>query len=87
LIHATWDMLLVLLIPREILRRAGQEHGRAIPLAEGGIASRAILVGIEVITTELEMGVDPTMGGEKALRMTRSLETFHLSFSSPCRLV
>jgi hypothetical protein len=34
---------------------------------EGGIASRAILVGIEVMTTELEMVVDPTVGGEEAL--------------------
>ena len=45
--------------------------GNIVPHAEGGIASRAILVGIEVMTTELEMVVDPTVGGEEALRMTR----------------
>src|SRR5262249_61788420 len=31
----------------------------------------AILVGIEEMTTELEMIVDPTVGGQEALRMTR----------------
>ena len=29
----TWDVLLVLLNPRETLRLTGLEHGRAIPLA------------------------------------------------------
>ena len=43
----------------------------SVPRAEGGIASRAIVVGIEVMTTELEMVVDPTVGGEETLRMTR----------------
>jgi hypothetical protein len=48
-----------------------RNFGNIVPRTEGGIASRAILVGIEVMTTELEMVVDPTVGGEKALRMTR----------------
>ena len=42
-----------------------------MPRAEGGIPSGAILVGIEVMTTVLEMVVDPTVGGEEALRMPR----------------
>ena len=58
-----------------------------MPNAEGGIASRAILAGIEVMTTKLEMVVDPTVGGEEALRVTRRLEALHLSLSSSCRLV
>jgi hypothetical protein len=53
------------------MSRCRRNFGNIVPCAEGGIASRAILVGIEVITAELEMVVDPTVGGEKALRMTR----------------
>jgi nucleotidyltransferase/DNA polymerase involved in DNA repair len=48
-----------------------RNFGHIVPRAEGGIASRAILVGIEVMTTELEMVVDPTVGGEETRRMTR----------------
>ena len=48
-----------------------RNFGNIVPRAEGGGASRAVLVGIEVMTTELEMVVDPTVGGEEALRMTR----------------
>ena len=48
-----------------------RNFGNIVPRAEGGTASRAILVGIEVMTTELEMVVDPTVGGEEALRMPR----------------
>ena len=33
------------------------------------MASRAIVVGIEVMTTELEMVVDPAVGGEEELHM------------------
>jgi len=36
---------------------------------------------------ELEVVVDPTVAGEKALRVTRRLEALHLSLSSSCRLV
>ena len=46
-----------------------------------------MLVGIEPMTAELEVVVDPTVAGEKALRVTRRLEALHLSFSSSCRLV
>ena len=53
------------------ISRCRRNFGNIVPRAEGGIASRTILVGIEVMTTELEMVVDPTVGGEKALRMTR----------------
>src|SRR5215471_8835095 len=48
-----------------------RNFGHIVPRAEGGIASRAIVVGIEVMTRELEMVVDPTVGGEETLRMTR----------------
>ena len=48
-----------------------RNFGNLVPRAERGIASRAILVGIEVMTIELEMVVDPTVGGEEALRMSR----------------
>ena len=44
-----------------------RNFGHIVPRAEGGIASRAILVGIELMTTELEMVV----GGEETRRMTR----------------
>src|SRR5215469_2094574 len=45
----------------------GRNFGHIVPRAEGGIASRAIVVGIEVMTTELEMVVDPTVGGEESV--------------------
>jgi len=48
-----------------------RNFGNLVPGAEGGIASHAILVGIEVMTTEVEMAVDPTVGRKEALRMTR----------------
>lgn len=51
-------------------RRLGK-LGSIVRRAERGIASRAILIGIKVMTTELEMVMDPTVGGEEALRMTR----------------
>ena len=44
-----------------------RNFGYIVPGAEGGMASRAILLGIEVMTTELEMVV----GGEETRRMTR----------------
>ena len=48
-----------------------RNFGNIVPRAQGGIASRVILLGIEVMTTELEMVVDPTVGGEEALRVPR----------------
>ena len=50
---------------------AGGKFGDIAPSAKGGIASRAMLVGTEVMTVELEMAVDPTVGGEKSLGVTR----------------
>jgi hypothetical protein len=38
------------------------------PHTKGGIASRAMLVGTEVMAAQLE---DPAVYGEKALRVTR----------------
>ena len=49
----------------------GDNFGDVTPCAKGGIASRTMLVGTEVMTAELEMVVDSTVGGEKALRVTR----------------
>ena len=48
-----------------------RNFGDLTPRAKGGIASRTMLVGTEVMTAELEVVVDPAVGGEKALRMTR----------------
>ena len=48
-----------------------RNFGDLAPRAKGSIASRTMLVGTEVMTAELEMVVDPTVGGEKALRVTR----------------
>jgi hypothetical protein len=45
--------------------------GDVTPCAKGGIASRTMLIGAEVVTTELEMVVDPAVGGEETLRVTR----------------
>src|SRR3954449_11091072 len=42
-----------------------------VPYLKGEITSGTILVGGEAVTAELEMTVDSTMGGKKALDMTR----------------
>ena len=44
-------------------------------------------VDIEVITAELEVVVDPAMGGEETLRMAGRFEPLHLPFSSSRGLV
>ena len=49
----------------------GCTFGDIAPCAKGGIASCAMLVGTKVMTAELEVVVDPAVGGEKSLRMTR----------------
>jgi hypothetical protein len=46
----------------------GRRTGDVTPC---GIASRTMLIGREVMTTELEMVVDPAVGGEETLRVTR----------------
>jgi hypothetical protein len=48
-----------------------RNFGDLTPGVKGGIASRTMLVGAEAMTAELEVVVDPGVGGEKALRMTR----------------
>ena len=40
-------------------------------VCETGIASRAMLVGTEVMSATLEVVVYPAMGGEETLRMMR----------------
>jgi hypothetical protein len=42
----------------------GRNFGDVAPRAKGGIASRTMLVGTEVMTVELEMVVDPFPCGE-----------------------
>jgi hypothetical protein len=42
-----------------------------VPCPKGKITSGSILIGGEAVTAELEMTVDSTMGGKKALSMTR----------------
>jgi hypothetical protein len=49
----------------------GRNFGDVAPHAKGGIASRTMLVCAKAMTAELEVVVDPAMGGEKALRMAR----------------
>ena len=49
----------------------GRNFGDVAPRAKVGIASRTMLVGAKAMTAELEVVVDPAMGGEKALRMAR----------------
>jgi hypothetical protein len=46
-----------------------------------------VLVGGEAVSTELEVVVDPALGGEEALCMARRLEPLHLPFSSSRGLV
>ena len=48
-----------------------RNFGDVAPRAKGGIASRTMLVGTKAMTAELEVVVDPAVGGEKALRMAR----------------
>ncbi len=45
--------------------------GHIAPSAERGAAGLAVLVGGQAVTTELEVVVDPAMGGEESLCMTR----------------
>ena len=46
-------------------------YRRRTPCAKSGIARRTMLIGAEVMTTELEMVVDAAVGGEETLRVTR----------------
>jgi hypothetical protein len=52
-------------------RVSRRSTGDVTPCAKGGIASRTMLIGAEVMTAELEMVVDPAVGGEETLRVTR----------------
>ena len=47
-----------------------RNSGDVVPRAKGGIASRTMLVGVEAMTAELELVVDPAMGGEGLVRIT-----------------
>jgi len=49
----------------------GHNFGDVTPCPKGGIASRTTLDGTEPMTAELKAVVDPTVAGEKALRVTR----------------
>jgi hypothetical protein len=50
---------------------AGATPATVTPCAKRGIASRAMLVGTEVMSAKLEVVVDPAIGGEETLRMMR----------------
>jgi hypothetical protein len=52
----------------EVMLRAQLRRRRA--MCERAASSRTMLVDTEVMTAELEMVVDPAVGGEKAPRMT-----------------
>jgi hypothetical protein len=45
--------------------------GDLAPCAKSGIASRTMLVATEMMTAKLEVVMDPAVGGEKTLRVTR----------------
>src|ERR1700761_6327145 len=47
----------------------------------------SILFGWKVVAAEMKEVVDPSMGGEKTLRLPSRLAAFHLPFSSSCRLM
>jgi hypothetical protein len=49
----------------------GRNFGDVTPRTRGGVASRAMLVGIEVMAAKLEVVMDPAVNGKKALRVTR----------------
>jgi hypothetical protein len=46
-----------------------------------------MLTGRQAVTANLKVIVDPAVVAEETLSVTGSLETLHLSFASPCRLV
>ena len=46
-----------------------------------------IITGGYEVTAELEVVVDPAVGGQKTLRMTGRLEAFHMPFSPAGRLM
>ena len=46
-----------------------------------------MLVGSQAVTTQMEVVVDPPVGGEEPLGVARRLEPLQLPFSSSCRLV
>jgi hypothetical protein len=51
------------------------------------VASSTVLSDGEAVTAELEVVVDPAMGGQEALCMARRLESLHLPLSFSRRLV
>jgi hypothetical protein len=49
----------------------GSRTGDIAPGPKRVVTSGAMLFGSEAVTAELEVVVDPAMGGEEALRMAR----------------
>jgi hypothetical protein len=56
--------------------------GEIAPGAKGAVPSGTVLGSGEAVTAELEVVVDPAVGGEEALCVARRLEALHLPFSS-----
>jgi hypothetical protein len=54
---------------------------------ESGFPNSTIVVGSKAMAAELDVVVDPAVGGQKALCLTGRLEPLHLPFSSSRRLV
>jgi len=49
----------------------GHKHGNFAPGLESTVSGRAMLIGSLAVTTELEVIVDPAVGGQEALGMAR----------------
>src|SRR4051812_3639739 len=54
---------------------------------ESGFPNSTTVVGSKAMAAELEVVVDPAVGGQKALCLTGRFEPLHLPFSSSRRLV
>jgi hypothetical protein len=54
---------------------------------ESGFPNSTIVVGSKAMAAELEVVVDPAVGGQKTLCPTGRLEPLHLPFSSSRRLM
>ena len=60
----------------DCLERAPSSHCRGgrneiVPDTKGLVTSGTVLFGSEAVTSELEVVVDPAMGGEETLRVAR----------------
>jgi hypothetical protein len=54
---------------------------------ESGFPNSTIVVGSKAMAAELEVVVDPAVGGQKTLCLTGRLEPLHLPFSWSRRLM